>query len=172
MTRKAGHRMLWALLAVLVVAAAAALTWIQWAPPPQAAPDRAAQPSGFLDSATYVAATLTEDERGGAVVHLRIDPGWHVNAHPASLEGLIPTTVLVEQGSAEREVRAQYPPGRSSGIVLEDTDILVYDDGAAITLQEPFATPEKQLRVRVQSCNDAGLCLAPAAIAVAKDGPA
>ena len=173
MTPKTGSRILWALLTAALLAAIATLTWNKLASPPaQTVPDIAAQPSGFVDSAAYVTATLAEDGRGGAVVRLHIDDGWHVNANPVSLEGLIPTAVVVEEGGTQREIQADYPLGHSIGIVLEGADILVYDDGAAIKLQEALPQSEGRLHVHVQSCNDSGLCLPPATIAVEKGGSA
>lgn len=173
MTPKTGSRILWAVLTAALLAAIATLMWNKLASPPaQTAPDTATQPSGFVDSAAYVTATLAEDGRGGGVVRLHIDDGWHVNANPASLEGLIPTTVIVEESGTQREIQADYPLGHSIGIFLEDADILVYDDGASITLQEALPESAGQLHVHVQSCSDAGLCLPPATIAVGKGDPA
>lgn len=123
-----------------------------------------------MDSSAHVAATLTPDGHSGGTVRLRIDPDWHVNANPASLEQLIATTVLVEESGALHAAKASYPPGRDSGIMVNGADIRVYDDGTAIKLQSLPAAHEDQMRVRVQSCNTEGVCLAPATLPITKVG--
>jgi hypothetical protein len=164
-----GRKVAWLLLGVVVLVAAAA-AWTRRAPPTRPAPVGAATRSGLMDSSAHVAATLTPDGHGGGTVQLRIDPDWHVNANPASLEQLIATTVLVEESGALHAAKASYPPGRDSGIMVNGTDIRVYDDGTAIKLQRLPAAHKDQMRVRVQSCNTEGVCLAPATLPITKVG--
>lgn len=101
-------------------------------------------------------------------VRLHIDPAWHVNANPASLEALIPTTIQAQINGQTVPLEATYPPGRDSDIRLGDTTIKVYDDSTMIsavlapeTLEAAEAAGGVDLLVQVQSCSDEGICLAP-----------
>lgn len=113
---------------------------------------------------------LASDE---IVVTLNIDSGWHVNANPATLEFLIPTAASATANGQPLDVPTQYPPGRVGDITLGETAIEVYDDGASIRLlpdEEDAAklkeAGELDLKVRVQACNDSGVCLAPSDLSV------
>ena len=65
--------------------------------------------TGLADSSDKVRLNLAEGgkaligETGEIVLTLDIEPGWHVNANPASMEFLIPT---VAKSSAGRSTRA------------------------------------------------------------------
>jgi len=111
---------------------------------------------------------LTRDA-GEIVLALDIEPGWHVNANPASMEFLIPTVASSSVNGQSLEIPTQYPRGRVSDITLGDTALEVYDDDASIRLL-PDEKQTAMLReagkldmtVRVQACSDEGVCLAPA----------
>ncbi|CAM4223481.1 protein-disulfide reductase DsbD domain-containing protein [Bordetella muralis] len=122
----------------------------------------------FADSANHVKASLTKTGQDG-VITLHIEGGWHVNANPASLDNLIPSSVLVIYDGKERSVQADYPAGVSSGIKIDTTDILVYDDGTRIPVHQIKIEAGERLVVRVQACNDQGICLPPATIPVAQE---
>lgn len=132
-------------------------------------PPLAKYPAGMTQSSDRVHLQLgpgADDQE--LVVTLNIDDGWHVNANPASLDFLIPTTVSTRIAGQPVATPAAYPPGKSSGISLQDTDIKVYDDDTEIRLQlDPTVIDQLDqgapltVSVRVQSCNDTGICLAP-----------
>lgn len=116
---------------------------------------------------------LASDE---IVLTLNMDAGWHVNANPASMEFLIPTAASASADGRSLDIPVQYPPGRVSDITLGDTAIEVYDDGARIRLlpgEKDAAmlqeTGELDVKVRVQACNDSGVCLAPSDLSVTLD---
>lgn len=101
-------------------------------------------------------------------VTLRIADGWKVNATPASLDFLIPTRISGTVDGNAVELVPNYPIGAKSDIELEGTRIRVYRDGTTIDVGVPAATAERaqsagglELTVRVQSCSDDGICLAP-----------
>ena len=102
-------------------------------------------------------------------ITLHIGRDWHVNANPASLDNLIPSAVLIEHEGKERSVQADYPAGMSSGIKIGTTDIRVYEDGTRIPVHQLKIDAGERLVVRVQACNDQGICLAPATIPVTED---
>lgn len=129
--------------------------------------------TGLAQSSDKVSLVVADDRSGTLesdeiVLTLDIDPGWHVNANPASMEFLIPTAASATANGQPLNILAQYPPGRVSDITLGETAIEVYDDGASIRLlpDEEDAARLKEagqldLKVRVQACNDSGVCLAP-----------
>lgn len=152
--------------AVLLVAVAfAGWNWFaSSSAPPADAPSPA---SGMVNSSTHVAASLaTEGDTG--IVTLHIDKGWHVNANPASLGNLIAATVWIERDGARHAAQATYPHGQSSGIVIDGTDILVYEDDVTIKIANLTDPQTSRIQVRVQACNTKGLCLAPATITASK----
>jgi len=136
--------------------------------------------TGLADSSDKVRLNLAEGgkaligETGEIVLTLDIEPGWHVNANPASMEFLIPTVAKSSAGGQSLDIPTEYPRGRVSDIVLGDTALEVYDDGASIRLlpDEKQTTALKEagkldMTVRVQACSDEGVCLAPADLPVA-----
>ena len=122
----------------------------------------------MMDSSRYVSASVAEHGQYGALT-LHIAAGWHVNAHPASLEYLIPTTLSIERNGASHEVKAVYPPGRNSGVVLDGKNIQVYEDGTVIPFSGLVTGEGDRVVVRVQACNTKGICLPPADVVASID---
>ena len=98
------------------------------------------------------------------LITLRIDPGYHVNANPASEEYLIPTSVRFG-GAAP--VRVRYPPSIRMRPAFADKPIAVYEGSVVIaaffapgTLDRP---PDLTVTVTAQACTDR-ICLPPADI--------
>ncbi|MBB4516624.1 hypothetical protein GGD68_005423 [Paraburkholderia fungorum] len=118
---------------------------------------------GIGDSSQQVTASF-ENVGAAAAVTLHIRPNWHVNANPASLDYLIPTTISVEQGGDIHPVAAQYPAGMNSGIRVDDKELNVYEDGTRIPVSDLPNGPNVHLIVRVQACSSDGVCLPPANI--------
>ncbi|MCW8309134.1 protein-disulfide reductase DsbD N-terminal domain-containing protein [Acidiphilium sp. PA] len=103
------------------------------------------------------------------MVRLNIKKGWHVNANPASLRFLIPTTVKSEINHKAVRLDISYPPGRDSHVKLDGKSILVYDDNTILRADMPASTLAQlrsagslSLVVTVQSCSNKGICLPPA----------
>ncbi|WP_019939719.1 protein-disulfide reductase DsbD domain-containing protein [Bordetella sp. FB-8] len=122
----------------------------------------------MMDSSRYVSASVAGHGQHTALT-LHIASGWHVNANPASLEYLIPTTLSIERNGALREIKAVYPPGRNSGVVLDGKDIQVYEDGTVIPFSGLMPGEGDRIVVRVQACNTKGICLPPADVAASND---
>jgi hypothetical protein len=122
----------------------------------------------FANSANHVKASLARTGQDG-VVTLHIGRDWHVNANPASLGNLIASTVFIEHNGEQHTVKADYPSGVSSGITIDNTDILVYEDGTRIPVHQLKIETGDQIVIRVQACNDQGICLAPATIPVVEE---
>lgn len=131
--------------------------------------------SGLADSSDKVRLEIVggskalNGEAGEIVLALDIEPGWHVNANPASMEFLIPTVASSSVNGQSLDIPIQYPRGRVSDITLGDTALEVYDNDASIRLlpDEKQTAMLKEagkldMTVRVQACSDEGVCLAPA----------
>ncbi|ROU00454.1 hypothetical protein EB809_08120 [Marinobacter sp. R17] len=160
---------------MLILGGALVFFVFQSTPPTDAKP-KVTQPSGMMQSSDKVSVDATLDSSGKRIVlTLQIEDGWHVNATPASLDFLIPTTVQVRQDGKPAEMSIHYPPGRATDIVLAGKAIEVYDDGTQITvLPDPsnaqdVSVGQLDLVVTVQSCSDAGVCLAPSIIETKPD---
>jgi hypothetical protein len=127
-----------------------------------------ADPSGGFripDTADHVTATAvarTRSDRDEVTVTLEIDGGYHVNANPASLDFLIPTTVAFDPVSS---TRVEYPsPVRfKPAFAAEALD--VYEGLADVVAVFPKGTLNGARtiagRVTVQACDDQ-VCLPPA----------
>ncbi|CAM5220140.1 Disulfide bond formation protein DsbD OS=Castellaniella defragrans OX=75697 GN=HNR28_003544 PE=4 SV=1 [Castellaniella defragrans] len=150
---------------IIVVAGAALLIADKLQAPPDPLAGGTAAYTEFANSANHVTASFTRTGQDG-VITLHIGRDWHINANPASLDNLIPSSVLIEHEGKERSVQADYPVGMSSGIKIDATDILVYEDGTRIPVHQLKIDVGERLVMRVQACNDQGICLAPATIPV------
>lgn len=164
---KSSNRRRAATLSTVVVLAVIAIlfSWHQFSAThtEPATNNAAAASSGIMDSSAHVTASVARAGEDG-IVTLHIGKDWHVNANPASLENLIASTVMIEHNGSQRAAQATYPPGKSSGITIDGTDILVYEDGTAIPVHGLGGTQGDRVLVRVQACNTRGICLAPATI--------
>ncbi len=184
------RKLLYPTLAVVIIGAAVAVGAYQLSRPSNAGAgindsngqptalaygnDNAPTQRGFKDSSSRVSigARLLKPSSGDGSqrlrVRLHIDKGWHVNANPASMKALIPTTVQARSNGKRVPLRVKYPRGRDSNIHLGDKTIKVYDDHTTISaVLTPAALKAAQsggldVLVRVQSCSDRGVCLAPA----------
>ena len=98
------------------------------------------------------------------LVTVRIDPGYHVNANPAS-EGYLIATSVAFPGAEPRSVR--YPPPVFFKPAFSEKPIGVYEGSVAISASFPRGvldrTPPGAVTVTAQACTDA-ICLPPADI--------
>lgn len=115
--------------------------------------------------------TLSLGKPAALEVRLRIDRGWHVIANPPSLDFLIPTTVDAGVKEGELTLTPSYPAADKEVDVGLEKAIGVYDTGvtirsALIPIRLPPGRPRGKMgiSVRVQACNDGGVCLPPATI--------
>ncbi|MEQ1831772.1 MAG: cytochrome c biogenesis protein CcdA [Candidatus Eisenbacteria bacterium] len=111
--------------------------------------------------------TLAAGARATIVLHLSVEPGWHVNANPPALEYNIPTTIAIVPGSGLTPGKPHYPAGKSEKFEFEETPLTVYDGTVEITVPLTAAADAKtgvlQGTVEFQSCNNQ-VCLAPAKV--------
>jgi uncharacterized protein YyaL (SSP411 family) len=83
---------------------------------------------------------------------LKIEPGWHLQANPASEEYLIPTSVRV-QGAEIRGLH--YPEGRQVTPSFAREPLAVYEGTVEITGELGALSPEAVLVLSFQPCDDA-----------------
>lgn len=133
---------------------------------------------GLANSASKVDVTAefepaTDNDDLRIRVRLDIADGWHVNAHPASLDFLVATTIVARSGGETLALNIAWPEGRDSGIELGGTRIKVYDDNTVIPVQLARTTATKAhtagqltLNVRVQACSNDGICLPPSTLTI------
>lgn len=155
--------------AVIALGAVAFFAWTRFLPASRQ-PEWADTPgNGIVNSSQQVSASIAmHDQTAEVTLHIRA--GWHVNAHPASLDYLIPTTVMAERDGSLREVPASYPPGKQSGIIIDGKNIEVYEDGTVIPISGSAGLKGSRIVVRAQACNTEGVCLPPANIPASTAG--
>lgn len=126
--------------------------------------------STALDSASHVKATAQRQPNGDhdeIVVTLTIDPGYHANANPASLDYLISTKVSIP---GVPDAKIAYPPGQTFKPKFLPEGISVYEGATSITIGRPGGSladgRASTVNVEIQVC-DAQICLPPSSLEVA-----
>jgi hypothetical protein len=133
------------------------------------APLGAAAQTQLLDSAAHVKATAhakSDADHDQMVITLSIDSGYHVNANPASLDYLIPTTVKVPGNT---QAKVAYPPGTAFKPKFLSEGISVYEGAVTLKIELPKGSLDSMrhlpVQIEVQACTHE-ICLPPATISV------
>jgi len=128
-----------------------------------------ARPASQLDSAAHVKATAHAASGAGRdviTISLSIAPGYHLNANPASLDYLIPTTVKIPNAA---EAKITYPKGLLFQPKFLPEGLSVYEGTVAIDVELPkgglSSSENLPMEIEVQACTDE-ICLPPATIPV------
>jgi hypothetical protein len=125
--------------------------------------DRTAETAGPGRSGNHVEVEARVIDAGAAIeLRLVIEPGFHLNANPASADDLVPTRVRAPTGGIGR---IEYPPGRPFRARFARTAIDVYEGELVLRLPVTGERPAR-LVVDLQACNDR-VCLAPDEVEVA-----
>ncbi len=102
-----------------------------------------------------------------AAVRLKIGPGWHINANPASDEFLIPTSLEIEEGAGLFHILdIAYPDARPIHLGFSESAITVYSEsaliGALVRAEAALKPGTYKLTGKItwQACNDIS-CLPP-----------
>jgi len=158
MVQESRYRSRHGLAAVAALALAGMIAASAWSDPPKGRKS---------DAVVKVTATGEKpDAQGKQVVALtlRMDKGWHTYANPTGADGLVPTTVQVNDSNA-RLVQVTYPEGR----LVVDKDFgkyRVYEDQIvikAVVQRTPGNAGPVALTVKLQAC-DKDTCLQPATV--------
>ena len=128
-----------------------------------------AKTEAALDSAAHVKAAAQaalHADHDEILVTLTIDPGYHLNANPASIDYLIPTVVTVLSAP---DAKITYPAGHVFKPKFSPEGISVYEGSAAIRADLPkgrlTSAVSTSLRIEVQACTTQ-ICLPPATLTV------
>jgi uncharacterized protein len=126
-----------------------------------------AKTESTLDSATHVKAAAqgaSYADHDEILVTLTIDPGYHLNANPASIDYLTPTVVTVPSAP---DAKIAYPAGQIFKPKFSPEGISVYQGSVSIRAELPkgrlASAASMPVRTDVQACT-AQICLPPAAI--------
>ena len=125
------------------------------------------RPEAALDSAAHVKATAkgtSLGDRDEILVTLTIDPGYHLNANPVSIDYLIPTVVTVPTAP---DATITYPIGHIFKPKFSPEGISVYEGSIEIRVEAPkgrlASATSTPLRIDVQACT-AQICLPSATL--------
>ena len=115
--------------------------------------------------------TLAKNTSGDAVVRLKVQDGYHVNANPASFSYLIPTELKVTSASGVSVDFITYPDPVTRTFSFADEPLKVYEGDTMVKAKlkaAPSAETGKHnlsAQLRVQACNDQ-VCYPPGQIEV------
>jgi DsbC/DsbD-like thiol-disulfide interchange protein len=116
--------------------------------------------------ATPLAATIVKGESGEAIVRLKIDDGYHVNANPPSFPYLIATQLELTPPTGISVDFISYPNALTKKFSFAEQPLAVYegetDLKVRLTAAKSVAPGEHNLsaKLRVQACDDQ-VCYAP-----------
>lgn len=134
---------------------------------PQSSVPRA---SSVIEPTAYV--SLDPVPRGAAfdlAFVLKIRPGFHVNAHQASEDFLIPTEITAELPAGFRMVATNYPPGTLRKFQFSQKKLNVYEDRVTVRMKlealdaMPVGLQKLPLKLRYQACTNE-ICLPPVSV--------
>lgn len=101
----------------------------------------------------------------------RIRPGFHINAHEASADYLIPTTLEASLPLGIRALETIYPPGIPKKFEFSDVKLSVYKGSVTLRMrllasaETPLGPQKLPLLLRYQACSEEA-CLPPVKIPV------
>lgn len=110
--------------------------------------------------------TAIKETSGDAMVMLNIEPGYHVNANPATYPYLIATEVFADKIEGIEAGKPIYPPAKKQKFQFAEEPLAVYEGQVEIKIPLKIAgkgTRALPLQVRVQAC-DHEKCFPPATL--------
>ncbi len=120
----------------------------------------------FLTIKKVEAVSLKAGGKAEAVVNVKINPGFHIQANPASTPQLIPTKVEIATKPGLELGATIYPPGKAYHLESSDAEISTYEGAIAIRIPvsaTETAKPGKRVlegKLHFQACNDK-ICFFP-----------
>jgi thioredoxin:protein disulfide reductase len=109
---------------------------------------------------------MSGGNEGEALVLLNIEPGYHVNANPATYPYLIATEVTADKVDGIDVGKAIYPPAKKQKFQFAEEPLAVYEGQVEVKLPIKVAGKGSRslpLKVRVQAC-DHEKCFPPATL--------
>lgn len=110
--------------------------------------------------------TAIRGSSGDAMVMLSIEPGFHINANPATYPYLIATEVTADKIEGLEIGKPIYPPAKKQKFEFADEPLAVYEGQVEVKLPLKVASRGSRslpLQVRVQAC-DHEKCFPPATL--------
>jgi thiol:disulfide interchange protein DsbD len=109
---------------------------------------------------------LAANTRFRLAVVIDVGGHWHINANPVNVEGLIPTTLMLQPPAGIVIDRIVYPKGASTKVTWADEPVALYTGHVIIFAEghvnaDATSGPLKiEGSLRYQACNDS-ICIAP-----------
>lgn len=123
--------------------------------------------SGALQYAAHGGVKISARANSDAlVVELKVQPGWHINAHQPLSENLIPTALEMEAGtSAWSLVEVSYPRPIRKTLGFQSEVLALYEGTVRLSTQlqpgeNTSATSLLRINRRLKACDDE-ICLPP-----------
>lgn len=133
---------------------------------PSQATKREVRSSADVVSFGGTGTAMSGDNKGEALVMLNIEPGYHVNANPATYPYLIATEVTAGKVEGIEIGKAAYPPAKKQKFEFADEPLAVYEGQVEVRIPIKVASKGSRslpLTVRVQAC-DHEKCFPPATL--------
>lgn len=128
--------------------------------------EREVRSSADVVSVGGTGTAISGGNNGEALVMLNIEPGYHVNANPATYPYLIATEVTADKVEGIEVGKAIYPPAKKQKFQFADEALAVYEGQVEVRLPIKVASKGSRslpLNVRVQAC-DHEKCFPPASL--------
>ena len=103
------------------------------------------------------------------VLELKIQPGWHINAHVPLSDNLIPTTLEADDESSTWVLlNVSYPEPITKTLGFQSEALALYESNVRLTArfeqtESSMLTPPLRIKLRLQAC-DEKICLPPETI--------
>ena len=106
-------------------------------------------------------------------VSLKVRKGWHINANPASLDFLVPTSLRITSEHPVETIEISYPPAKRVRFPFADGPLAVYAGEVTIPAileigRYPPGGVRLDLALEFQACDDTR-CLPPSSIVLSVD---
>lgn len=136
--------------------------------PPSTDPKAGVTSAGVV-KATPLETNITRGESSEAIVRLKIDHGYHVNANPPSFSYLIPTQLELTPAAGISVESITYPNALTRKFSFSEQPLAVYEGEADVKVRlraeksAPTGVHNLSAKLRVQACDDQ-VCYAPGSI--------
>ena len=139
------------------------------AEPPANTEPKAGVTSTGVVKVTPLETNITRGESGEAIVRLKIDHGYHVNANPPSFAYLIPTQLELTPADGIAVESISYPNAQTKKFSFSEQPLAVYEGEAEVKIRllagqsATAGVHNLSAKLRVQACDDE-VCYAPGSI--------
>ena len=123
--------------------------------------ENGSQPSNVRTSADVVKVTSAQDISSGELsIPISIQPGYHVNANPATFDYLIATEVTIDKSDGLTFGKPAYPAAEKRKFQFAEQPLAVYEGNIQVKVPfqaAPNAAKGKRslaVHVRVQACDE------------------